>query len=175
MHDLHLCRRFDSRRQSPGPAEFLSSCDVVMACGGVGLSSPFSLFSRKKSEDSHVQRNLTGAPTDLRLSRLSDLFSSGRNISSSAFPLLTDCLYPSCLIFDSRSFSLLVWIKNWMTHISYRSFFKWNIFGIIYQLISCYTPQNLHSGDCLFSSFSVSHRLRMVELGSHWSRVNVLV
>lgn len=37
--------------------------------------------SRKKSQDSYVQRNLTGASTHLRLSWLSNFIPSGKNIS----------------------------------------------------------------------------------------------
>lgn len=88
------------------PSVLLSSCDVMTACRGVGLSSPFSLFSREKSEDSHVQRNLTGAPANLRLSRLSNLISSGRNISSSAFTLLTLPLCPLAVLYLTKGHCL---------------------------------------------------------------------
>lgn len=37
--------------------------------------------SRKKSQDSYVQRNLTGASTHLRLPWLSNFIPSGKNIS----------------------------------------------------------------------------------------------
>lgn len=46
--------------------------------------------SRKKSQDSYVQRNLTGASTHLRLPWLSNFIPSGKNIS---FFYIYICIY----------------------------------------------------------------------------------
>lgn len=76
---------------------------------GVSLSG--LCLRRQKSQDSHVQRNLTGAPSDLRLSRLSDFISRGRNISS-LLSHCCSCLSPWSQCVNWGSYADNIWLRH---------------------------------------------------------------